>query len=101
MPGQEGEEVAQRRDDYARCVGDAFNASEPPTSEWTLRSVSELTRHGEFESYSIEFEHAGASGDQGTVTLEHPELGTVELFVVAIGPDRYEAVFNNVIGSPS
>ena len=90
-----------QRDDYARCVGDVFTTSGPPSFEWTLASVSELARHGEFETYSIEFESNGTSSDPGTVTLEHPQLGTVELFVVAIGPDRYEAVFNNLVGVPS
>ena len=30
---------------------------------------------------------------QGIAALEHPALGAVQLFLVPIGPGRYEAVF--------
>jgi hypothetical protein len=30
---------------------------------------------------------------QGTYRLSHPQLGEFELFLVPLGPDRYEAAF--------
>ena len=32
--------------------------------------------------------------EQGTYVLDHDQLGRLDIFLVAIGPGRYEAVFN-------
>jgi len=85
--------------DFSNHVGDAFRLAGSPQIEWRLVHVGELRRSADFESYSIEFETTPIDGSQGTVTLEHRELGTLELFVVAIAPGRYEAVFNQLVGS--
>jgi len=77
--------------DLSNHVGDAFRLAGSPQIEWRLVHVGELRRSGDFESYSIEFETTPIDGSQGTVTLE--------LFVVAIAPGRYEAVFNQLVGS--
>jgi hypothetical protein len=93
--------LANQRDDYAKRVGQSFTAHADAPAEWRLVAVSELNRHGDFESYSVEFETNGVGGAQGLVQLDHPEMGELELFVVAIGPGQYEAVFNQVVGEPA
>jgi len=52
------------------------------------------------QAFAVIFRHAGAtrSGPQGLYRIDLPERGSVELFVVPVGPDKagmcYEAVFN-------
>ena len=99
--------MGYQHDDFAKCLSDTFRVVGDHAVGWRLVSVSELRRTGEYESYSIEFkapEHdaghdAGQEARQGMVTLEHPELGAIELFVVAIAPGRYEAVFNHLVAA--
>lgn len=93
--------MGYQHNDFAKCVSDTFRVVGDHAVDWRLVSVSELRRAGDFESYSIEFEtsgdDAGHDARQGMVALEHPEGGAMELFVVAIGPRRYEAVFNHLV----
>lgn len=50
--------------------------------------------------FSLVFQTAGIMGGfpQGLYTLQHPEGGDIEIFLVPIGPDsngmRYEAIFS-------
>lgn len=52
------------------------------------------------QPFAVMLRHNGAkrAGPQGIYRLELPERGTIELFVVPVGPDAvgmcYEAVFN-------
>jgi hypothetical protein len=91
--------LGYQRDDFAQCVGDTFHVVGEGDVDWRLVGVSELRQSGDFESYSIEFETPTHAAGQGIVALEHAELGAIELFVVAIGPGRYEAVFNQPVGA--
>ncbi len=69
-----------------------------------LATVRDLGRRaapsGELSTYSLVFRSPGERrhAPQGTYRLTHAELGTLEVFLVPIGPDaagmRYEAVFN-------
>lgn len=63
----------------------------------TLEDV-ELTGPGhEFraEPFTLSFSGpADRMAPQGTLALEHDALGRIELFLVPIGPGRYESVFN-------
>ena len=88
--------MANQRDDFATHVGEPFRAH-TDEAEWRLVAVSERRRYGDFESFSIEFETPAVTGQQGMITLEHPDMGELELFVVAVGPGRYEAVFNQLV----
>jgi hypothetical protein len=88
-----------QRDDFAQCIGDTFRVVGARAVDWRLTSVSELQRSGDFEGYSIEFETSEHDVAQGIVTLQHADRGAIELFVVAIGPGRYEAVFNQLVGA--
>ncbi len=56
---------------------------------------------GELSTYALVFRappRRAAHAPQGTYRLTHAELGTLEVFLVPIGPDaggmRYEAIFN-------
>ena len=65
-------------------------------------TLAEVTKHGGAgggprpEPFSLVFEAAeGSVGlEQRIHALRHPVLGELELFLVPIGPGRYEAVFN-------
>lgn len=82
---------------WVAAQGDVFTAADG--MEVTLRRVSDPTPQGPFESYSLLFDIAATTEPtQGNLTLTHPTLGTVELFVVAIGSDdggsTYEAIIS-------
>jgi hypothetical protein len=55
---------------------------------------------GALSTYALTFRSAGEMrhAPQGTYRIEHDELGTLEVFLVPLGPDavgmRYEAIFN-------
>lgn len=69
-----------------------------------LAAVRDLGRRadpgGELSTYALVFRSPGERrhAPQGTYRLTHAELGTLEVFLVPIGPDaggmRYEAIFN-------
>jgi len=65
-----------------------------------LTAVRDLGRRSDLSTYALEFRSPGERrhAPQGTYRLTHAELGTLEVFLVPIGPDtegmRYEAVFN-------
>lgn len=105
-------------DEFDRARGSRFRATataapdegaDPPSFEATLAQVTEYPRGagGEFRTpFSIVL-HGPLQPvmPQGTYRLEHDAIGTIELFLVPIGPDipsepshaptamQYEAVF--------
>jgi hypothetical protein len=60
-----------------------------------LVEVTEIPREpGGRAPFSVVF-HGGPTPPlpQRIYRIEHPDMGTMDLFLVPIGPDRYEAVF--------
>jgi hypothetical protein len=91
--------------DFARHLNEPFaiRLSATDTLAVTLAEVTphpHLPHHtGARRGFSLVFQSAEAGHlRQGTYPLEHAQLGTLELFLVPIGPKdggmRYEAVFN-------
>lgn len=78
----------------------------PTSIEATLVEVTEGVSSAEVEQFSILF-HGPAEPmlSQRTYSVEHPELGEFDLFLVPIGVDhdhaQYEAVFNRLRESSS
>lgn len=74
----------------------AFRVADGP--EVTLTEVTLYNPHpegGREQPFSLVFEGpTDRMIDQGTHRLTHDAIGEVELFLVPIGPGRYEAVFN-------
>ena len=64
----------------------------------TLGEVTDYPVHPQSprsEPFGLRFDGpADAVVGQGTHVLEHEAVGRLELFLVPIGPGRYEAVFN-------
>lgn len=58
-------------------------------SESTVRPAGERR----FEAYSILFEGPAASLEQQTVTIQHPQLGEQQLFLVPVGKPGQAAAF--------
>ncbi len=88
--------------DFEKLVGDDFVARSDAGEELHLKLVSvDVLGEGaedHRDPFSLKFhEEANALVDQQTHSVEHADLGTVEIFLVPIGPDahgmRYEAVF--------
>ncbi len=90
-------------EDFSTRVGDAFpaTAGDGRALTLTLDSVDPLPRpvgdKGR-EPFSLEFHDAAPDPvPQQIVAVEHPEMGSFDLFVVPLGqgPDgmRYEAIF--------
>ena len=63
--------------------------------EAELVDVSEIPREpGGRAPFSLVFQAAHATSlPQGIHRVEHEQLGAIEIFLVPIGPGRYEAVF--------
>lgn len=81
-------------------LGDAFRVRAPGGAlDLLLCEATALpTRAAGRQPFALLFrEPAGAMIPQGTYPVDHPALGTFDLFVVPLGPDaggmRYEAVF--------
>jgi hypothetical protein len=80
--------------DFSPLRGDRFRIGAPPF-EAELVEVSEVPRApGGRAPFSLVFQ-GGATPPlpQGIQRVEHDGLGALEIFLVPIGPDRYEAVF--------
>lgn len=91
------------REHFAEHLGDTFRLeAEGSTGSLTLLEASPLestARKDEREPFSLVFR--GAKEEvlpQRIYRLEHEALGSLDIFLVPIGPDgegmRYEAVFN-------
>ena len=91
--------------DFARCRDSIFRLTLPSGEglDLTLEVVEEYAHPpsvpGRRQGFSLVFRSALPGHlRQGIYQLEHQEMGTIELFLVPIGPRdggmRYEAVFN-------
>ena len=77
---------------FAPHLHDEFRLESHPVA---LIEVTEIPREpGGRAPFSLVFQ-GGPSPPlpQGTYRVEHPELGAIEIFLVPIAQDRYEAVF--------
>lgn len=91
--------------DFARRLGTLFRL-QPPAGQALELVLLEATPHrslppapGRRAGFSLLFRSAGPGHlPQATYRLDHDDLGTLELFLVPIGPRDggmcYEAVFN-------
>ena len=83
--------------DFAPLRGDSFHVShgEAAPFEVTLVEVTEIPREpGGRAPFSLVFEGGPTPPvPQGIRRVEHPGLGAMEVFLVPIAADRYEAVF--------
>jgi hypothetical protein len=85
------------REKFAAEVGTAFvlKAAEDYSVDVTLLTVSELKERPSNRSFSIVFKVPdGYTVEQGLYDLEHTRLGSMQLFLVPVGDNRLEAVFN-------
>lgn len=77
-----------------------FNPGIPVTVEILQVENIELYSSLERNSFSILFRTNGEKRHypQGTYTVEHPDLGKLDIFLVPIGPDqdgmRYQSIFS-------
>jgi hypothetical protein len=83
--------------DFAPLQGERFRIAPDgaPPFEAALVEISEIPREqGGRAPFSLVFE-GGPSPPlpQGIHRIEHDELGAIEIFLVPIAADRYEAVF--------
>ena len=84
-------------DDFAPLRGDRFRIApdDAPPFEVELLEVTEIARApGGRAPFSLEFRGGPTPPlPQRIHRVEHASLGTLAVFLVPIGPDRYEAVF--------
>jgi len=92
-------------EDFRRHVGTKFHVrvETPSPLELELTEVKSYNPQGSeqsgMERFSLFFRGPGdVMLNQGTFTLEHPEMGELMLFIVPLGRDergfQYEVVFN-------
>jgi uncharacterized protein DUF6916 len=83
--------------DFAPLRGDRFRIAPDgaPAFDAELVEVSEIPREpGGRAPFSLVFEGGPTPPlPQRIHRVEHAKLGALEIFLVPIGPDRYEAVF--------
>jgi hypothetical protein len=81
-------------DQFAALRGERFRIGAPPF-EAELVEVTEIPREpGGRAPFSLVFQGGpGAPLPQRIHRVEHAELGAMEIFLVPIAADRYEAVF--------
>jgi len=88
------------RDGFAAEVGTGFilNAAGGHSVEIKLVTVSELKERPSNRSFSIVFQVPdGFTVEQGLYDLDHERMGTLQLFLVPVGDNRLESVFNLLI----
>jgi len=87
------------RDGFAAEIETAFILKAAGHSlELRLITVSELKERSSNRSFSIVFRVPdGYAVEQGLYDLEHERLGTIQLFLVPVGDNLLEAVFNFLI----
>lgn len=93
-------------DTFEPLTGDVFVADfgDEGTIEMSLVVVRAVpTGNDDVVSFALEFDGpADRVFQQGTIPLEHDVLGSLEIFLVAVGEGaghrRYEAVFNRLVG---
>ncbi len=86
------------RDHFAACIPSEFQLADD-SLVLELTQVSELQISGPFEIFSLTFKGPGDRLlPQRIYSLEHNELGKLDIFLVPISRDQgyfyYEAVFN-------
>lgn len=93
-----------KRDDFAAHLNSTFQIYFLPeeATEAKLVDVSEITKRSRQESFSILFQGPPERiYYQRMMQIEHPELGTGELFLVPVGQTeegiQYEATFNRIV----
>jgi hypothetical protein len=83
--------------DFAPLRGDRFRIApeDSPPFDVELVEVAEIPREpGARAPFSLEFQGGpNPPLPQRIYRLEHHELGAIEIFLVPIASDRYEAVF--------
>jgi hypothetical protein len=83
--------------DFAGLRGDRFRIAPEgaPPFEAELIEVTEIAREpGGRAPFSLVFQGGPSPPLQQRIhRVEHDELGAIEIFLVPIAPDRYEAVF--------
>ena len=87
------------RDGFAAEVGTGFTLKAGEHSvEVKLVTVSELKERPSNRSFSLVFQVPdGYTVEQGLYDLDHERLGTLQLFLVPVGDNRLESVFNLLI----
>lgn len=92
------------RDSFAGQLNTKFHIHFTPENivETELTEVTELKKTPRSQSFSILF--LAPINDpfiQGVYRMEHPELGSFELFIVPVGKNekgiKYEALFNHLV----
>jgi hypothetical protein len=91
--------------DFAGCVHTAFEieASAAERVKLELAEVTERNYSPELENFTLTFSGPLAPLlSQRSYRVSHEKLGTLDLFLVPLGPDgkgmQYEAVFNRFLG---
>lgn len=89
--------------DFATHLHTIFRVEKPALLDLELAEVNDRS-NAQVEQFSVLF--AGPASPwlgQGTYALIHPQLGPLELFIVPLGPQGnqmiYEAVFSHLIDS--
>lgn len=92
------------RDDFATQLNTTFKVDYFPgrPTDLKLIQVTELQQRNRQESFALLFQGPGdAVLDQRQHRVEHPELGSGELFLVPVARVdegfQYEAVFNRLV----
>jgi hypothetical protein len=95
------------RDDFAKQLNTVFQIQLAPDQpvDATLVEVLDQKKGPTVESFSILFlAPPDAPVDQRIFNVEHPELGSLELFLVPVGLTdeglKYEGVFSRLIEPP-
>jgi hypothetical protein len=97
-----------RRESFLPLVGTDFGVHRPRARALRVKLIEARQLRGPGESFSLLF-HARKRGglDEGTYRLEHPSLGSFELFVSPVGRgvkgQDLEAIINRIanVGGPS
>jgi hypothetical protein len=87
--------------DFASQLHTRFRVASRESYELELTEVSDHS-NAQLEQFSLIFTGITSPWlQQNTYTLDHPQLGRCELFLVPIGPGdagmRYEAIFSRLI----
>lgn len=92
------------REDFNKHVGSEFQVSLNPDTRFSakLDKVTDLRTGPQTENYAISLlAQSDAPLEQMIYTVEHPEMGKLELFLVPVSKDekgvRYESVFNYLL----
>jgi hypothetical protein len=91
-------------DDFSKHLNTKFQIyrTDDEIFEAELVGVYELRNDDVLQTFAVEFLLSNEFGvEQKIYKIEHPELGTMELFIVPVGKNesgiRFEAIFNRVV----